>query len=120
MRSHRFGGLSDDTDEARELFAEAERIVEGSDDPGILRGLLEETKVILGRPIRRTSEADELTDRELDVLRLLHEKRTKREIGRALFLSYNTIHSHTKSIYRKLSASSRNEALARARELQLI
>ncbi len=108
------------TDEARELLAEAERIVEGSDDPGILRGLLEETKVVLGRPIRRTSEADELTDRELDVLRLLHEKRTKREIGRALFLSYNTIHSHTKSIYRKLSASSRNEALARARELQLI
>ncbi len=107
-------------DEARELLAEAACIVEGSVDPGILRRRLEETKVILGRPIRRTSEADELTDRELDVLRLLDERRTKRDIGLALFLSYNTIHSHTKSIYRKLGASSREDALARARELALI
>ena len=108
------------TDEARELLAEAASIIEGSGDPGILRRRLEETKVILGRPIRRTSEADELTDRERDVLRLLGERRTKREVGAVLFLSYNTIHSHTKSIYRKLGASSRQDALARARELALI
>ena len=108
------------SDEARELLAEAASIIEGSVDPGILRRRLEETTVILGRPIRRTSEADELTDRERDVLRLLDERRTKREIGAALFLSYNTIHSHTKSIYRKLGASSRQDALARARELSLI
>jgi LuxR family maltose regulon positive regulatory protein len=107
-------------DEARELLAEAACIIEGSVDPGILRRRLEETTVILGRPIRRTSEADELTDREQDVLRLLNEGRTKREIGAALFLSYNTIHSHTKSIYRKLGASSRQAALGRARELALI
>ena len=107
-------------DEARELLAEAACIIEGSVDPGILRRRLEESTVILGRPIRRTSEADELTDRERDVLRLLDERRTKREIGAALFLSYNTIHSHTKSIYRKLGASSRQDALARARELTLI
>ena len=107
-------------DEARELLAEAACIIEGSVDPGILRRRLEETTVILGRQIRRTSEADELTDRERDVLRLLDERRTKREIGAALFLSYNTIHSHTKSIYRKLGASSRQDALARARELALI
>ena len=36
---------------------------------------------------------------------------------RALFLSYNTIHSHTKSIYQKLRVSSRDAAVARAREL---
>ena len=74
-------------DEARELLAEAACIIEGSVDPGILRRRLEETTVILGRRIRRTSEADELTDRERDVLRLLDEQRTKREIGaRALSL----------------------------------
>ena len=76
--------------------------------------------MILGRTTRRLHEADELTDRELDVLRLLDEGRTKRDIGRTLFLSYNTIHSHTKSIYRKLDATSREEALAQARELELI
>ena len=106
--------------EARELLAEAASIIEGSLDPGILSRRLEEATVILGRRIRRTSEADELSDRERDVLRLLDEQRTKREIGAALFLSYNTIHSHTKSIYRKLGASSRQDALARARELSLI
>jgi DNA-binding CsgD family transcriptional regulator len=37
-----------------------------------------------------------------------------------LFLSYSTIHSHTKSIYRKLGGSSRDEVLERARELGLI
>ena len=108
------------SDEARELLAEAAGIVEDCVDPGILRGRLEETKVILGRQIRRTSDADELTDRELDVLRLLDEGQTKRDIGHALYLSYNTIHSHTKSIYRKLDACSREQALAQAREFQLI
>ena len=73
---------------------EAACIIERSVEPGILRRRLEETTVILGRPVRRTSEADELTDREQDVLRLLDERRTKREIGAALFLSYNTIDPH--------------------------
>ena len=107
-------------EEARELLAEAACIIEGSVDPGILRRRLEETKVILGRRIRRTSDRDELTDRELDVLRLLSEGRTKRDIGHALYLSYNTIHSHTKSIYRKLEACSREQALAEARKFQLL
>jgi LuxR family maltose regulon positive regulatory protein len=41
----------------------------------------------------------------------------KRDIGGILFLSYNTIHSHTKSIYQKLRVSSRQAAVERAREL---
>jgi LuxR family maltose regulon positive regulatory protein len=62
----------------------------------------------------------ELSDRELDVLRLLATKRSKREIGKELFLSYNTISSHTKAIYRKLGASTRSEAVDEARELGLL
>jgi LuxR family maltose regulon positive regulatory protein len=45
---------------------------------------------------------------------------SERDIGRELYLSYNTIHSHTRSIYRKLGVSSRAEALERARELGLV
>ena len=60
---------------------------------------------------RRRSE---LTERELEVLRYLAEGSPKRDIGTALFLSYNTIHSHTKSIYQKLRVSSRDAAVARA------
>jgi LuxR family maltose regulon positive regulatory protein len=42
------------------------------------------------------------------------------EIAAELFLSPLTIKTHTKSIYRKLGASSRGQAVARARELGLL
>ena len=45
---------------------------------------------------------------------------SERDIGRELYLSQNTIHSHTKSIYRKLGVSSRSAALQHAREIGLI
>jgi LuxR family maltose regulon positive regulatory protein len=50
----------------------------------------------------------------------LTSDRAQREIGRELYLSLKTIKSHTRSIFRKLGASSREEAVARARELELI
>jgi LuxR family maltose regulon positive regulatory protein len=54
------------------------------------------------------------------MLRLLSGGSSEREIGQELFVSFNTVHSHVKSIYRKLGASSRAEALARARAGQLL
>jgi ATP/maltotriose-dependent transcriptional regulator MalT len=62
----------------------------------------------------------ELSARELRVLRLLASELTQREIGVELYLSLNTIKSHTRSIFRKLGASTREQAVARARELELI
>ena len=47
-------------------------------------------------------------------MRLLSGGRSEREIGRELYLSFNTVHSHVKSVYRKLGVSSRAEAIARA------
>ena len=63
---------------------------------------------------------EELSQGELRVLRLLASDLTQREIGAELYLSLNTIKSHTRSIFRKLGASSREQAVARARELELI
>ena len=57
----------------------------------------------------------ELSERELTVLRLLGTGLSEREIGSELYLSFNTVHSHVKAIYRKLGVSSRAEAVARAR-----
>jgi LuxR family transcriptional regulator, maltose regulon positive regulatory protein len=54
------------------------------------------------------------------VLRLLATDCSQREIGERLYISLNTVKSHTKSIFRKLSVSSRADAVARARELALI
>ncbi len=53
-------------------------------------------------------------DGELAVLRLLASDRSVRQIGEELFLSFNTVRSHTRSIYRKLGVNTRAEAVARA------
>jgi LuxR family maltose regulon positive regulatory protein len=58
---------------------------------------------------------DALTRRERDVLALLAEQRTDREIAEALFLSLRTVNWHVRSILGKLGVNSRREAVARAR-----
>ena len=62
----------------------------------------------------------ELTKREIEILRLLPMRLSQREIGRRLFVSYNTVHSHIRAIYRKLGVSSRDDAVERAREHGLL
>jgi LuxR family maltose regulon positive regulatory protein len=59
-----------------------------------------------------------LTDRELDVLRLMSEGLKYREIAERLFISLNTVRSHTKAIYRKLNVRNRTKAIEKARRLQ--
>ncbi|MEW6471459.1 MAG: LuxR C-terminal-related transcriptional regulator [Actinomycetota bacterium] len=69
-------------------------------------------------PARR-SLVQELSDRELDVLRLLAGPLSIREIGAALYVSHNTVKTHARGIYRKLGVNNREEAVARARDLGL-
>jgi LuxR family transcriptional regulator, maltose regulon positive regulatory protein len=57
---------------------------------------------------------------EIAVLRLLGSDLSAREIASALFLSANTVRSHTRSIYRKLGVNSRAGAVARAEKLGLL
>ena len=54
------------------------------------------------------------------MLRLLTGTLSERDIGRELYLSYNTVHSHARSIYRKLGVSTRAEAIRQARSLGLL
>jgi LuxR family transcriptional regulator, maltose regulon positive regulatory protein len=51
------------------------------------------------------------------VLRLLPSELSQREIADALYVSINTVKTHTKGIYRKLGVDTRDEAVSRAREL---
>lgn len=99
-------------------IAESGSIIDSCRDPGIMRERLRALGVA-SRALAPLGEG-ELTNRELTVLRLLSGQLSERDIGRELFLSRNTIHSHTTSIYRKLDVSSRTDALARARELDLL
>ena len=63
------------------------------------------------------ANAGSLTARELEVLALLSEGATNREIADRLFLSVKTAGHHVSSILAKLEVSSRREAVARAREM---
>ena len=102
---------------ARAMLEEARRLLASCPNPGVLSSRLLEVARTLTPAHRRIEGDSDLTQRELEVLRYLAEGLTKREIGKELFLSFNTIHSHTKSIYQKLRVSSREDAIARAREL---
>jgi ATP/maltotriose-dependent transcriptional regulator MalT len=64
--------------------------------------------------------AERLSPAEIAVLRLLATGLSQRSIGRELFVSVNTIKTHSRSIYRKLGVASRAAAVARANALDLI
>ena len=61
-----------------------------------------------------------LTEREMEVLRLLAAGLTNREIARQLIVSPETVKKHTANIYGKLAAGNRTQAVARAREWDLL
>jgi LuxR family maltose regulon positive regulatory protein len=61
-----------------------------------------------------------LTERELDVLRLIAQGLSNREIGERLFLALSTVKGHTRLIFDKLQVQRRTEAVARARELGML
>ena len=61
-----------------------------------------------------------LTKAETRVLELLPTRLTGDEIATRLFVSPNTVRTHIRAIYRKLGASSRTQAVERAREVGLL
>jgi LuxR family maltose regulon positive regulatory protein len=63
---------------------------------------------------------DALSDRELDVLRLLATDLTGPEVAQQLFVSVNTLRTHTKHIFTKLDVNTRRAAVRRATELGLL
>ena len=63
---------------------------------------------------------DPLSERELEVLKLLTTELTGPEIARELMISLNTMRTHTKNIYSKLGVTSRRTAVRRAEELNLL
>ena len=63
---------------------------------------------------------DPLTQRELEILHLLPTHLTYQQIADELYVSPNTIKSYIKSIYRKLEAEKRSDAVATAHSLGLI
>jgi LuxR family maltose regulon positive regulatory protein len=101
--------------EAAAIEREAAGIVDSAADPGVLRQAVRRP-----RQPRAAAFTTPLSPRELDVLMLLSRGLSNREVASALFVSYNTVHTHVRAIYRKLNVQTRTEAATRAREGGLI
>ena len=63
---------------------------------------------------------EELTERELSVLRYLPSGLSQREIAGELYVSLNTVKTHCKAIYRKLGVDGRKAAVQAARDHGLL
>ena len=109
-----------DSSGAKTLLSEADRLIDRHPRLGVLSGqaekLEEETAAIMGS----REQSSMLTAAELRLLPLLTTHMSFREIGEHLYVSRNTVKTQAISVYRKLSVSSRSEAIERAGELGLV
>jgi two-component system response regulator DesR len=71
-------------------------------------------------PPRSEQPSSLLTEREREVLDLIAAGSTNREIAERLFLSPHTIKEHTSTLYKKLRARNRAEAVQRAQRIGLL
>jgi LuxR family maltose regulon positive regulatory protein len=106
---------------ARTLMREVDEILKRRPDLGTL---VEEARALRARLSAERAPAaagaSSLTAAELRVLPMLATHLSFPEIGAEMFLSPHTVKSQAMSIYRKLSASSRHQAVTRSRELGLL
>jgi DNA-binding NarL/FixJ family response regulator len=75
---------------------------------------------LLAEPAASSALPDDLTLRELDVLRLLAEGASNKQIGERLYISQNTAANHVRSILTKTGSSNRTQAAIYATEMGLI
>lgn len=110
-----------DSEGARTLFREASDVLRERPELGTLRQQMHELQELLANVATvEDGWASTLTAAELRLLPLLTTHLSFREIAERLFVSRNTVKSQAISVYRKLGASSRSEAIQRATELGLV
>ena len=107
-----FAGIAlrrDDVATAERWTAEAERILRRYPDAGILRGRTKQ----LRKALEERRMAEPLTAAERRVLDLLPTQLTAAQMATRLFLTRNTVKSHTSHIYRKLGTTRTTRSEAR-------
>ena len=104
---------------ARASVAEAGRVLGTAIDPSQARQLLAAAALpTADRPLDEVSEpgvGEELTNKELDVLRLMATPLSRSEIGAHMFVTLNTVKTHQRAVYRKLGVANRAAAVDYAR-----
>lgn len=112
-----------DHPDGAELVTEARGIIDRCPDPGIAGRYLARVEARHQLQTLRpdTPElVEDLTDRELAVLRYLPSSMSQREIAAELYVSLNTVKTHCRAIYRKLGTGDRKAAVQAARDTGLL
>jgi LuxR family maltose regulon positive regulatory protein len=123
VRAEVFEGLGDHQT-AKAILEEVGTLVRDCADAGIASTLLASAepsaRVAVTSRNAGCAVGEELTPKELEVLRLLATRLSRREIGARLYVSLNTVKTHQRAIYRKLGVEHRSAAVSRARELGML
>ena len=107
-------------DEGAPMAALLKALPRQSTAAGYVRRLLAATTRTQHRPSSGRGMVEPLSDRELDVLRLLGSDLDGPDIARALSVSLSTVRTHTRNIYAKLGVTSRRAAVRQAHDLNLL
>jgi LuxR family transcriptional regulator, maltose regulon positive regulatory protein len=109
---------------ATTILEQADTLLRGCPDPDTTHTIGTTAAPHPGVPTTAHTQADtvgaDLTSKELEVLRLLTTRLSRREIGQRLYISLNTVKSHQRALYRKLGAQNRNQAIKHAQQLGLL
>ena len=108
------------TDEGAPMAALLKALRKQPAAPAYLNRLIASTTKLAFRASPNQQLVEPLSERELDVLRLLGGDLGGPDIARQLCVSLNTVRTHTKNIYAKLGVASRRDAVRQARDLNLI
>lgn len=108
-------GLADDL--LRELDSRLERFSDGLE---AIDARVESVRGLLGRLEIDSILGETLTDREVDILRLLRGTLSLQEIADELYLSSNTVKTHARAVYRKLGVHTRAQAVVVGRNQGLV
>jgi LuxR family maltose regulon positive regulatory protein len=110
-------------DEAAAALELAQAAMREYGDMGVVGSLADDVGREIDHLRRRAGDGEVLalpSEAELAVLRLLATDSSMREIGAELFISSNTVRSHTRALYRKLGVGQRADAVARGQALGLL
>ena len=106
-----------------EEIAEAVRMVHSGQSmipPHMASQLIAEFSRLSNEPAKDSAPGPRLTDRELEVLRLVAKGLNNREVAKELFISENTVKNHVRNILEKLQLHSRMEAVMYAMREKLL
>jgi len=115
-------GAEGEDAEPDQLFAAIDLVLRGGTvlSTGVAQNLGEGIRQLDYAPGAYEQRRLALTDRELEILRLLATPKSPAQIASQLFLSKKTVQNHISAIYRKLDVRSRSEAIVKGMELHLI